>query len=171
MMPKMSGYEVCDQIRKNPKTKELIVLMLTARSDIEAKLQGIEGGANDYLIKPIEPREVISRVRRFLATEGAYQDRILLERLSAITQIGLSVRHEINNPLTVICGQAQILLQKQKLSPDIAKRIKIMYEMALRISEIVKQLDQVEDKTQEYIPGEKMIELRPSKNIPGRPKS
>lgn len=170
MMPKMSGYEVCEQLRKNPKTKDLIVLMLTARSDIEAKVQGIEGGANDYLVKPIEPREVVSRVRRFLATEGAYQEKVLLERLSAITQISLSVRHEINNPLTVICGQAQILLQKQKVSPDVAKRIKIMYDMALRISDIVKLLDQVQDKTEEYIPGEKMIELRASRTIQNPPK-
>lgn len=171
MMPKMSGYEVCSRLRKDPKTKELIVLMLTARSDIDAKVQGIEGGANDYLVKPIEPREVVSRVRRFLATERVHQDRILLERLNAIAQIGLSVRHEINNPLTVVCGQAQILLQKQNLPPDVVKRVKVIYEMGLRISEIVKELDQVQDKTQEYVPGEKMIELRSSKKSSDRPKS
>lgn len=163
MMPKMSGYEVCNEIRKDPKTKGLIVLMLTARSDIDAKIQGIEGGANDYLVKPVEPREVVSRVRRFLATEGAYQEKVLLERLEAIGQIGLTVRHEINNPLAVISGQAQLLLQRKELSDDIRNKIKIIYEMGLRISEIIKQLDQVQDKTREYIRGEKMIDIRPMK--------
>ncbi len=163
MMPRMSGYEVCNEIRKDPKTKELIVLMLTARSDIDAKIQGIEGGANDYLIKPVEPREVVSRVRRFLATEGAYQEKVLLERLEAIGQISLTVRHEINNPLAVICGQAQLLLQRKDLPEEIRGKIKIVYEMGLRISEIVKQLDQVQDKTREYIRGEKMIDIRPQK--------
>jgi DNA-binding response OmpR family regulator len=163
MMPKMSGYEVCNEIRKDPKTKELIVLMLTARSDIDAKIQGIEGGANDYLVKPVEPREVVSRVRRFLATEGAYQEKVLLERIEAIGQIGLTVRHEINNPLAVICGQAQLLLQRKDLSDEIRSKIKIIYEMGLRISEIIKQLDQVQDKTREYIRGEKMIDIQPMK--------
>jgi len=163
MMPKMSGYEVCNEIRKDPKTKELIVLMLTARSDIDAKIQGIEGGANDYLVKPVEPREVVSRVRRFLATEGAYQEKVLLERLEAIGQISLTVRHEINNPLAVICGQAQLLLQRKDLSEEVRSKLKIVYEMGLRISEIIKQLDQVQDKTREYIRGEKMIDIRPAK--------
>lgn len=163
MMPKMSGYEVCNEIRKDPKTKELIVLMLTARSDIDAKIQGIEGGANDYLVKPVEPREVVSRVRRFLATEGAYQEKVLLERLEAIGQISLTVRHEINNPLAVICGQAQLLLQRKDLPEEIRSKLKIVYEMGLRISDIVKQLDQVQDKTREYIRGEKMIDIRPTK--------
>ncbi|MBI3804762.1 MAG: response regulator [Nitrospirae bacterium] len=166
MMPKMSGYEVCNEIRKDPKTKELIVLMLTARSDIDAKIQGIEGGANDYLVKPVEPREVVSRVRRFLATEGAYQEKVLLERLEAIGQISLTVRHEINNPLAVICGQAQLLLQRKDLTEELRSKLKIVYEMGLRISDIVKQLDQVQDKTREYIRGEKMIDIRPAKRRP-----
>jgi DNA-binding response OmpR family regulator len=163
MMPKMSGYEVCGEIRKDPKTKELIVLMLTARSDVDAKIQGIEGGANDYLVKPVEPREVVSRVRRFLATEGAYQEKVLLERLEAIGQISLTVRHEINNPLAVICGQAQLLLQKKDLPEEIRNKTKIIYDMGIRISEIIKQLDQVQDKTREYVRGEKMIDIQPTK--------
>lgn len=163
MMPKMSGYEVCGEIRKDPKTKELIVLMLTARSDVDAKIQGIEGGANDYLVKPVEPREVVSRVRRFLATEGAYQEKVLLERLEAIGQISLTVRHEINNPLAVICGQAQLMLQKKELPEEIRNKTKIIYDMGLRISEIIKQLDQVQDKTREYVRGEKMIDIQPTK--------
>ncbi len=168
MMPKMSGYEVCGEIRKDPKTRELIVLMLTARSDVDAKIQGIEGGANDYLVKPVEPREVVSRVRRFLATEGAYQEKVLLERLEAIGQISLTVRHEINNPLAVICGQAQLLLQKKDLPEEIRKKTKIIYDMGVRISEIIKQLDQVQDKTREYVRGEKMIDIQsPKKRSPG----
>ncbi|HEY5600438.1 MAG TPA: histidine kinase dimerization/phospho-acceptor domain-containing protein, partial [Candidatus Manganitrophaceae bacterium] len=121
------------------------------------------------LIKPIEPREVVSRVRRFLATEDAYQERVLLERLNAIRSISLSVRHEINNPLTVICGQSQLLLQKDDLSKDVKHRVNILYDMAMRISEIVKRLDQVEDKTREYIRGEKMIDLRPPKKVSSQP--
>jgi DNA-binding response OmpR family regulator len=163
MMPKMSGYEVCGEIRKDPKTRELIVLMLTARSDVDAKIQGIEGGANDYLVKPVEPREVVSRVRRFLATEGAYQEKVLLERLEAIGQISLTVRHEINNPLAVICGQAQLLLQKNDLPEEIRNKTKIIYDMGIRISEIIKQLDQVQDKTREYVRGEKMIDIQSPK--------
>ena len=63
MMPELGDYEVCTQIRKQ---SNVPVLMLTARSDDVDKIVGIEMGADDYITKPFNPREVVARVKAAL---------------------------------------------------------------------------------------------------------
>ena len=59
MMPKMNGFEVCEQIRKD---YSLPVIMLSARGEPNDKIRGLEPGADDYLAKPFEPRELVARI-------------------------------------------------------------------------------------------------------------
>jgi DNA-binding response OmpR family regulator len=66
MLPGISGLEVLREIRKGPETRELPVLLLTARSSEMDKLLGFEYGADDYLTKPFSPRELIARLRALL---------------------------------------------------------------------------------------------------------
>lgn len=62
MMPKMDGFEVCRQLRDDPKTTHLPILMITALSERGDRLLGIRAGANDFLTKPIDVQDVILRV-------------------------------------------------------------------------------------------------------------
>ena len=62
MMPDMTGYEVCQQLRSQPATRHLPVLMFTAKADVDTRVQGFEAGADDYLTKPIHPNELAARV-------------------------------------------------------------------------------------------------------------
>lgn len=63
MLPALDGFEVCKRIRAWSKTP---ILMLTARGDEDDRIQGLELGADDYLVKPFSPRELVSRVRAIL---------------------------------------------------------------------------------------------------------
>ena len=63
MLPTLDGFEVCRRIRAWSKTP---ILMLTARGDEEDRIQGFDLGADDYLVKPFSPRELVSRVRAIL---------------------------------------------------------------------------------------------------------
>jgi two-component system, OmpR family, response regulator ResD len=63
MMPDMDGWEVCEKIRK---TSQVPILMLTARGDVKDKVQGFESGADDYLVKPFEPEELLVRLNALL---------------------------------------------------------------------------------------------------------
>jgi two-component system sensor histidine kinase ChiS len=63
MMPELSGYDVCRKLRENKTHLELPVLMLTAKGSTEDILLGFEAGANDYLLKPFEPEELLARVK------------------------------------------------------------------------------------------------------------
>ena len=62
MMPKMDGYEACRKLKSDPKTKDIPVILLTAKGrDVDKKL-GSEAGADDYVVKPFSPGRLIERV-------------------------------------------------------------------------------------------------------------
>ena len=63
MMPRLDGYSACKEIRK---IKQIPVLMLSARGEEYDKLAGLEGGADDYVVKPFSPRELVARVKAVL---------------------------------------------------------------------------------------------------------
>src|SRR5438046_1597455 len=67
MLPAIDGFEVCRRIRQWSKTP---ILMLTARGSEDDRIQGLELGADDYLVKPFSPRELVSRVRAILRRVG-----------------------------------------------------------------------------------------------------
>src|SRR5690606_20847797 len=60
-MPGMNGFDVCAELKSNSETAQIPVLMLTAQSDVEHRVHGLEVGADDYLSKPYSPRELIAR--------------------------------------------------------------------------------------------------------------
>ena len=74
-MPGLSGYDVCRAVKKNPGTSRVPILMLTAQSDVEHKLEGFEAGADDYLPKPFDARELRARVGALLRLVRREADR------------------------------------------------------------------------------------------------
>ena len=74
MLPGIRGLEVCKFIRKNPEIEGLPIIMLTARGDQLDKILGFEMGADDYVTKPFNVRELIARVRAVLRRAGARPD-------------------------------------------------------------------------------------------------
>ncbi len=66
MMPDLDGYAVMKEIRSNPKTTHIPVLMFTARGQVEDKVNGYEAGADDYLTKPVHPTELVAHIRSLL---------------------------------------------------------------------------------------------------------
>ena len=66
MMPKMSGIDVCRTLRSRPETKQIPIIILSARSEDSDKSLGLDTGADDYISKPFSPKELISRVKALL---------------------------------------------------------------------------------------------------------
>jgi two-component system phosphate regulon response regulator PhoB len=89
MLPGMSGYEVLEQLRASDGTRDVAVLMLTARREEQDRIQGLSLGADDYLTKPFSPQELVLRVgailRRLGAGRGSATDRIHLGALEIDT--------------------------------------------------------------------------------------
>lgn len=77
MLPDRDGYDITRFVRADPKLAQIPIIMLTARVDNTDKIVGLELGADDYITKPYNPREVVARVRARLRTHGAPGSHIL----------------------------------------------------------------------------------------------
>jgi len=66
MLPGMDGYAVCKALKKDPGTESLPIVMLTAKSELNERVHGLEIGADDYVTKPFSPRELVLRVQALL---------------------------------------------------------------------------------------------------------
>ena len=79
MMPELDGFEVCRRLRRDLKTAHIPILMVTALSERQERLTGIEAGANDFLNKPIDVHDVILRVNNAVGAKQLH-DQLLAEQ-------------------------------------------------------------------------------------------
>ncbi|MBL1179230.1 MAG: response regulator [Pantanalinema sp. GBBB05] len=111
MMPGLDGFELLQALRANPQTREVPIILLSARAGEEAIVEGLEAGADDYLIKPFSAQELISRVTTHLQTsqsrgEALQQARSTLRSRDEFISV---VSHELNTPLVSILGWTRML--------------------------------------------------------------
>ncbi|MDE2055320.1 MAG: response regulator transcription factor [Xanthomonadaceae bacterium] len=100
MLPGMDGLDVCRKLRGEAK-KSTPVLMLTARDTLEDKLVGLDAGADDYLVKPFEPRELEARIRALIRRERRQVSPIGLKLLAILMRESPRVvsRHDIEREI------------------------------------------------------------------------
>jgi len=128
MMPGMDGYQVVAKIKQNPATNNIPVIMLTALDDRNARMVGLNAGAEDFLTKPVDRAELCVRVRNLLrlkaygdklrvahaalaiALAEAGEARLMAEHANnAKTQFLRAMSHELRTPLNAISGYTEIL--------------------------------------------------------------
>ncbi len=122
MMPKIDGYEVCAQLRKDSRTAHLPILMVTALHDRADRLKGIQAGANDFLTKPIDAEEIRLRVKNALHAKRLYDrvqdDFVQLKALENMRDnLTHMIIHDMRSHLMVVSGSYEIILkEKDRLS-------------------------------------------------------
>ena len=84
MMPEMDGFEACRRLKQNEETRIIPVLIMTALDGFEARIKGIEAGADDFLTKPVNERELKARIRTSLKLKEAIDRKV--ERLTRVGQ-------------------------------------------------------------------------------------
>ena len=95
MMPRLSGYEVCRLVRDSFSRTELPVIMLTAKNRISDLIAGLEHGANDYLVKPFDSRELLARVGTLLDLKRAAQSQSQLAALESELDIARLIQESL----------------------------------------------------------------------------
>src|SRR6056297_2672090 len=75
MMPEMNGYEVCEQLRANPETRNIPIIFVTAMNEDEDEAEGLALGAVDYVLKPLKPELLKARIRNHLELK-AHRDNL-----------------------------------------------------------------------------------------------
>ena len=117
MLPGISGIDYARRLKKDELTRELPIIMLTARAEEEDKVQGLESGADDYVTKPFSPRELVARIRAVLRRGGpAGEDEIL--RANGLTLDLASHRVSAGETLLEIGPTEYRLLEFFMLHPE-----------------------------------------------------
>lgn len=96
MLPSLSGIEVCRQLRRRPSTRDLPIIMITARTDDQDAVRALDIGADDYIVKPFAVDAVLARIRALLRRSGAapvkgrlaWQDIVMDQDAHRVTRAG-----------------------------------------------------------------------------------
>ncbi|MDJ0702095.1 MAG: response regulator [Leptolyngbyaceae cyanobacterium MO_188.B28] len=104
LMPGMDGFETCERLKQNPKTKDIPVIFMTALSEVADKVKGLNLGAIDYITKPIEHDEALARINVHLELRRTQLRLIQEEKMYSLGQLVAGIAHEINNPVSFIYG-------------------------------------------------------------------
>jgi signal transduction histidine kinase len=138
-MPGMDGFEVCERLKADPRLKDIPVLFLTARTDIEDKVRSFEVGGVDYVTKPFQFAEVNARVRTHL--ELRRQKRELERNYEKLTELQAlrdslvhMLVHDLRSPLSALVGFLGFLKEAEtKFDPDQREDIEESLKAAKRI--------------------------------------
>jgi len=117
MMPEMDGFEVCQQIKANPELQDIPVIFLSAKTEKEDVIKGLEIGAVDYVTKPFNTKELLSRVSTHLELRAAKES--LKQKIAELNQINAEkdkffsiIAHDLTNPFNTLLCLAELLEDK-----------------------------------------------------------
>jgi len=97
MLPDLTGPEICKAIRKDTLASNTPILMLTGKGETEDKVKGLEAGADDYMLKPFVPQELIARIRMLIRRSRANLDANPLTRLPGNASITKELKEKIES--------------------------------------------------------------------------
>ncbi len=123
MMPQMSGYDVCEKIKQQDVTRFTPVVMVTALSELKDKVKAIEAGADDFLTKPVNTIELITRVKSLLKSK-CFHDQLIKSK----EKIGAQ-----NEFKTIMANLLPLMIES--VPPD--KKMEVIKEMSKRVEEVI----------------------------------
>jgi len=121
MMPEMDGYEVCKRLKSEQKTRDIPVIFISAKGEIEDETKGFEAGAVDYITKPVIPSIVMARVKTHLELKNAREqlkikNNELIEAARLREDVERLTRHDLKNPLNSVIGYPKLIMEQENLS-------------------------------------------------------
>ncbi len=138
MMPDMDGYEVCQHLKANAQTRAIPIIMLTALSDKNSLVRGLDTGADEFLSKPVTGLELRARVRSMLRIKKQHDELQYL--LQMREQFANMVVHDMRTPLQVIMSYADLLLTETELPEEPREWVEAINHNADRLSKLLNEM-------------------------------
>ena len=164
MMPKLDGYSVCSQLKQDPETQLIPIIILTALTDRDDKLKALEVGADEFIRKPPDRQELLIRIKSLLRTKKLYmQVQSSREGLRELEQtkhdLTHMIVHDMRGPLSSLISNLNLLLDE---APPPAREMqeKLLKNSLLTGQRIMTMLEAMLD-VQRIEAGRMPVELQP----------
>ena len=162
MMPVMDGLKLCKTLKNDDNFKLIYFIILTARASLGDRITGLDVGADDFLVKPVENQELLARIRTGIRINNLQLELKNIEQNKALLAMACTLGHKINNPLSSLLISVKniedelIKLKKTDLNDD----LKIINLSVEKISILVKDLINLQNPEMiDYTSENKMLKL------------
>lgn len=161
-LPGLNGYEICRLLKPDKRTADVPIIFLTSLDTGREKVQGFEAGADDYIVKPFYPGELLARINLHLASRREKQLAIELERMKLLKEMAVTISHELHNPMTTIFGLLHLagneLGEEEGVIRQHLRDAKVELE---KIRDILAKLSSASRAVRTgYVMGEEMLDVR-----------
>lgn len=161
-MPVMDGIELCNELKRDEAFKTIYFIILTARASLKDRVTGLDVGADDFLIKPIENQELLARIRSGIRIHNLQNEIKEIEHSKALIEMATTIGHNFNNPLSSLVLSIKNIKDelkgnsKESLNEDFL----IIEESIKRINKLVKDLTNLRSpEIINYTSDNKMIKI------------
>ncbi|HHO53904.1 MAG TPA: response regulator [Deltaproteobacteria bacterium] len=132
MMPRMTGYELTQALKSDPRTQAIPVILLTAKRGLDPTLEGFRHGADDYLSKPFSTRELLARITVQLNLRELSLKLAEAQKLGMMSTLVAGLAHEVRNPINAVVNGVEAM--RQFLPEEPARQ-----QVALRLLDAVQE--------------------------------
>ncbi len=160
MMPEMDGYETCEKLKENEKTKNIPIIFLTAKNEIEDKIKGFDLGAVDYVTKPFNIPELLARVKTHLELKFGREDIIDLNKKNKKEsnerkELIHVLCHDLSNPFHSLISVFDMVEHTgMEFNKELQGEVKKVVENGVKTIDLVRKMQSIDDNKVE-------IELSP----------
>lgn len=142
MMPGMDGFQTAQHLREHPSSETIPVIFVTARNDQESRLKGLALGAVDFVAKPVDPEELLPRVRNFMRYVALHKQLqascdTMMDAARLREDVERITRHDLRGPLANVVSMAQKLAGNTALNPPDHELAEHIAESALQILDMI----------------------------------
>ncbi|MBI3123073.1 MAG: response regulator [Ignavibacteriales bacterium] len=159
-MPVLDGLALCNILKGDDKFKLTYFIILTARSSLKDRIMGLDVGADDFLVKPVENQELLARIRSGIRIFNLQAELRNIEHSKAVIEMACTIGHKINNPLSSLVLSLKNIenelteAEKGKMGEDLSN----INASISRIRTFVNELIHLQNaETVSYFEGNKMI--------------
>ncbi|HET9106187.1 MAG TPA: ATP-binding protein [Steroidobacteraceae bacterium] len=144
MMPGLGGIDLVRELRADPRTASIPVILLSARAGQESAIEGLDAGSDDYLVKPFSAAELLARVRTH--TQLALKRREWIDQLESANReldaFTYSVAHDLRAPLRALNGMTEMLFEDKlaQLDDEGRRYLRIIRDSGARMAQLVEDL-------------------------------
>ena len=165
-MPRMDGLQLCNILKEKEEYKLIYYIVLTARASLKDRVTGLDVGADDFLVKPVENQELLARIRSGVRIHNLQNELKKVEHSKAVVDMACTIGHQINNPLSSLMMSVKSIESEldEDSKKDFEEDFYVVNEAIERIKKFSDTLKNIQDpEFINYTADMKMLKINPPK--------